>query len=145
MGIPAIAPYPMPTASQLPANRVQWRCDPARAALLIHDMQRYFLDFFPPGEEPLTKLIGNIASIRRAAVAAGLPVIYTAQPGGITRLQRGLLLDVWGPGMSKDPGERQIVTELAPAEADTVLTKWRYSAFARSNLEDILRPAGVIS
>jgi bifunctional isochorismate lyase/aryl carrier protein len=132
----------MPTASQLPPNRVQWRCDPSRAALLIHDMQRYFLDFFPAGQQPVTELVDNIVSIRHAAAAANVPVIYTAQPGAMTRQQRGLLLDIWGPGMSEDPMEREILPELAPSETDTVLTKWRYSAFARSDLQQRLSRLG---
>lgn len=142
MGIPTITPYPMPTASELPVNQAQWRCDSARAALLIHDMQHYFLDFFPAGQQPVTQLVDNIAGIRRAAVAAGIPVMYTAQPGGMTLEQRGLLLDMWGPGMSTDPSEREIVPELTPAPDDIVLTKWRYSAFARSDLLGILRRLG---
>jgi isochorismate hydrolase len=138
MSIPTIVPYSMPTASELPDNQARWVCDPARAALLIHDMQRYFISFFPPRRQPVTQLVGNIAKVRRAAVAAGVPVIYTAQPGGMTRDQRGLLRDIWGPGMSTNPEERQILPEVGPAEADTVITKWRYSAFARSNLREIL-------
>jgi bifunctional isochorismate lyase/aryl carrier protein len=142
MSIPVIAPYPMPTASELPANQVRWVCDASRAALLIHDMQRYFINFFPPGNQPLTQLISNIAALRAAAVAAGVPVIYTAQPGGMTREQRGLLYDIWGPGMSSDPAEKQILPEVGPAQSDTVLDKWRYSAFARSDLCEILRHSG---
>jgi isochorismate hydrolase len=139
MGIPSIAPYTMPAASQVPANQAHWRCDPARAALLIHDMQHYFLNFFHRGQPPLSTLIHNIQRLRQAAAAAGVPVLYTAQPGGMTRQERGLLMDIWGPGMSKDPEEREIVPELAPAPEDIVITKWRYSAFARSDLAAMLR------
>ena len=142
MGIPSIAPYPMPTTAQLPVNLVGWRCDPARSVLLVHDMQRYFLDFFHAGEPPLTTLVSNLRDLKEGAVAAGVPVIYTAQPGGMTRRQRGLLMDIWGPGMSKDPRERDIIPELAPAEGDIVLTKWRYSAFARSDLAETLGGLG---
>jgi bifunctional isochorismate lyase/aryl carrier protein len=40
--------------------------------------------------------------------------------------------------MSTDPDERAIVDELAPAPQDTVLTKWRYSAFSRTRLADLM-------
>ncbi len=142
MGIPAVEPYEMPAESELPENTASWSPDPARAALLIHDMQRYFLDFFPAGQPPATDLIDNVSRIRQAAVDLGMPVVYTAQPGGMTPQQRGLLRDIWGPGMGTDPRVRQIIGELAPGDRDIVLTKWRYSAFARSDLESILRRRG---
>jgi len=142
MSIPTIVPYAMPSAADLPGNVVDWRPDPDRAALLIHDMQQYFVDFFPPGADPVVPLIRNIGRIRDAARRLGLPVFYTAQPGGMSRPERGLLLDMWGPGMSADPAGRRIVAPLAPGPADTVLTKWRYSAFARSDLEQRLAAAG---
>ena len=138
MGIPAIESYRMPTRQEIPAAQLPWRIEPGRAVLLIHDMQRYFLRFFPPGVPPVTDLVRNAARIRHAAAAAGVPVVYTAQPGAMTRSQRGLLHDIWGPGMDGDPEERKVVPEVAPREGDVVLTKWRYSAFARSPLGELL-------
>jgi bifunctional isochorismate lyase/aryl carrier protein len=102
-------------------------------------MQRYFVDFFPAGRPPISELIENTALARAIAVKHGMPVIYTAQPGGMTRSERGLLADFWGPGMSTAPDARAIVSELTPAEPDIVLTKWRYSAFHHSRLEEVLR------
>jgi bifunctional isochorismate lyase/aryl carrier protein len=68
--------------------------------------------------------------------------MYTAQPGAMTRRERGLLRDFWGPGMSASPTDRAIADEVAPEEGDVVLTKWRYSAFYRSDLERRLRLLG---
>jgi trans-2,3-dihydro-3-hydroxyanthranilic acid synthase len=141
MGIPPIVPYPMPDESTLPENRARWRPEPDRAVLLIHDMQRYFVDFLPDGD-PRDTLVANIAHIRDVATRVGIPVVYTAQPGSMTRDQRGLLYDMWGPGMSADPAGRAIVPELAPEPGDLVLTKWRYSAFHRSDLERYVRDEG---
>jgi isochorismate hydrolase len=56
--------------------------------------------------------------------------------------QRGLLLDLWGPGMSADPHHRDIVAELAPGPDDIVLDKVRYSAFHRTGLADVLAASG---
>jgi isochorismate hydrolase len=139
MGIPGIAPYELPVPPEPVAGRPDWRLDPDRAVLLIHDMQRYFLDFFPAGRQPATGLVENIAAIRAAACAAGVPVVYTAQPGGMTPAERGLLHDFWGAGMRPSEEHRRIVPELAPGPADVVLTKWRYSAFARTDLADRMR------
>ncbi|MGW6569653.1 isochorismatase family protein [Streptomyces sp. NPDC054975] len=139
-GIAPISAYPLPTAAELPLSTAQWKPDADRAALLLHDMQRYFLAPFPPAvREPLVR---HCALLRERCVALGVPVFYTAQPGGMTDEERGLLKDFWGPGMRVDPVDRQIVTELAPRPADQVLTKWRYSAFFRSDLLARLRAQG---
>ncbi|MDR7301960.1 isochorismatase family protein [Haloactinomyces albus] len=142
MSIPMITPYGMPVTDELPECRVDWRVDPRRAVVLIHDMQNYFVDFFAPGTSPRTDLVDNSDEVRRTAIDVGVPVVYTAQPGNMTREQRGLLLDVWGPGMGDEPQQRAIVGELTPRAEDTVLTKWRYSAFARSDLEGIMLRGG---
>lgn len=131
----------MPAQDELPVNEMDWTVHADRAVLLIHDMQQYFLSFFPSGQ-PLDTLVDNVVRLRTAAVRAGVPVVYTAQPGGMTQDERGLLRDIWGPGMDKDPGKRRVVPELAPDKDDLVLTKWRYSAFARSPLSDHLSALG---
>ncbi|MDF2662650.1 MAG: isochorismatase [Paenibacillus sp.] len=142
MAIPAIKPYPMPGASELPINKVAWTPDPKRAVLLIHDMQQYFLDPFTAGESPVVELIENIRLLHNRCSELGIPVVYTAQPGGQTPEQRALLQDFWGPGINDGPYQKQIVSELTPANADIVLTKWRYSAFRKTNLLDILQEKG---
>jgi isochorismate hydrolase len=130
----------MPTRTTLPANVAQWTVDPARAVLLLHDMQSFFVTpLAPPSRD---ELVNNAALLRKRSVDLGMPIAYTAQPGGMTARQRGLLKDFWGPGMSTEPGEREVVPELAPAASDWVLTKWRYSAFHNSDLLDRMRSAG---
>ncbi|WP_269844679.1 isochorismatase family protein [Actinophytocola xanthii] len=142
MAVAPIAGYPMPTEPELPENRVGWSPDPHRAVLLVHDMQQYFVDPFSPGQEPVTTLVENIALLRHTADAHGVPVVYTAQPGGMSREQRGLLRDFWGPGMSTSPEHRRIVEPLAARRRDTVVTKWRYSAFHRTGLRELFDRLG---
>ncbi|MBO1413269.1 isochorismatase family protein [Streptomyces sp. FH025] len=139
-GIPPIEPYPLPSAEDLPGSTAHWTVDPDRAALLVHDMQNYFLRPFP--ETVREPLVGNAARLRERAAAVGMPVAYTAQPGGMTEQQRGLLKDFWGPGMRVDPADREVVAPLAPRPDDAVFTKWRYSAFFRSGLLQWLRERG---
>jgi isochorismate hydrolase len=133
--VPGIAPipgYPLPAKGELPVNTAQWTLDSRRAVLLVHDMQRYFLAPFPSSvRDPLVR---HCALLRERCAALEVPVFYTAQPGGMTEQERGLLKDFWGPGMRVDPLDRLVVEELAPRPADRVLTKWRYSAFFRSDL-----------
>jgi len=139
-GIPPIDPYPFPTAGDLPRNTARWTLDPDRAVLLVHDMQRYFLAPFPDAVR--AGLVRNAAQIRRWCAERGVPVAYTAQPGGMSEQDRGLLKDFWGPGMRTDPADREVVDELAPAAGDWRFTKWRYSAFFRSDLLGRMREAG---
>jgi isochorismate hydrolase len=110
--------------------------------LLIHDMQEYFLAPFEPGASPRRELLANLVRLRRAAVDAGVPVVYTAQPGGMTAGQRGLLRDFWGPGMNRDERDRRILAPLAPEPGDVVFTKWRYSAFHGTALAEHLTSLG---
>jgi isochorismate hydrolase len=142
VGIPQISPYPMPGANDLPANTAGWTLDPRRAVLLIHDMQRYFLRPFPAGEAPAADLFRNATLLRARCAELGIPVAYTAQPGGMTEQQRGLLKDFWGPGMTVDPVDRLVVADLAPSRSDWALTKWRYSAFFKTDLAERMRATG---
>ena len=53
MALPRITDYPLPTAAELPSSRGPWRPQRDRIALLVHDMQRYFLAAFDAGNAPL--------------------------------------------------------------------------------------------
>ncbi len=140
MTIPKIASYPMPSA--MPDNRVAWRPEPGRAVLLIHDMQDYFLDFYDCAQAPIPDLLAHAAQLRDACDRAGVPVVYTAQPAAQSLEERGLLQDWWGPGLTAQPQRAAVTAALAPRAYDTVLTKWRYSAFVRSDLRERMRAQG---
>jgi isochorismate hydrolase len=140
MGIPPISPYPLPSGGELPDNVAGWTVEPDRAVLLIHDMQRYFVRPFP--DQIAIPLVSNIAALLDRCRAQDVPVAYTAQPGGMTDEQRGLLKDFWGQGMRVDPIDREVVEPLAPRPADRVFTKWRYSAFFSSDLLASMRALG---
>ncbi|MFF7604116.1 isochorismatase family protein [Streptomyces parvulus] len=142
MALPAIAPYPLPTADELPANRVDWTVDPGRAVLLVHDLQQHFLRAYPSGEQPLTGMLENAARVIAACRRAGVPVVYSAQRGGQTPEERGLQLDFWGPGVADDPAALATPEEVAPAEGDLSVTKWKYSAFVRTELARLMRERG---
>ncbi|WP_394435735.1 isochorismatase family protein [Streptomyces sp. SGAir0957] len=142
MALPAIAAYPLPRPDELPANRVAWTVDPARAVLLVHDLQHHFLDKYPEGAEPLTGLIDNTARLLKESRALGVPVVYSTQRGGQTPEERGLQLDFWGPGVADDPAALAVPEAVAPEDGDTVLTKWKYSAFVRTELEALMRASG---
>jgi len=138
MAIPKIKHYEAPTGVELVRPPLPWKAEVGSAALLVHDMQNYFLK---PYESVrfIERLVSNIDSLRTACRALRVPIFYTAQPGSQSRESRGLLLDFWGAGMPEGD-EQAIVSGLEPIDScDQVLVKHRYSAFVRSNLLDRLR------
>ncbi|CAI1037798.1 isochorismatase [Serratia marcescens] len=142
MAIPKLNDYALPTADELPQNKVTWQVEPQRAALLIHDMQKYFLNFWGEDSALIKQVVENIANLRRYCKQQGIPVFYTAQPNQQSDEDRALLNDMWGPGLNKHPEQQAVTAALAPDEDDTVLVKWRYSAFHRSPLQEILQESG---
>ncbi|QEU93743.1 isochorismatase family protein [Streptomyces kanamyceticus] len=142
MALPAITPYPMPSADELPANRVDWTVDPSRAVLLVHDLQNYFLTAYDREKSPIPELLSSVRVLKEQAARLGIPVVHTAQPGGQTPAERGLQQDFWGPGLPDDPEAAAIAAEIGPAPAETVLTKWKYSGFVRTDLLERLREQG---
>lgn len=140
MAIPTLNNYAMP--SQWKANKVNWTLNPKRAALLIHDMQEYFTAFYGENSPLIAALTERLAAVRKQCKALGIPVFYTAQPKDQSPEDRALLNDMWGPGLNKSPELQQVVAGLRPERDDTVLVKWRYSAFQRSELEQMLKDLG---
>ncbi|MEU2148960.1 isochorismatase family protein, partial [Streptomyces globisporus] len=120
MALPAIVPYPMPSADALPANRVDWTVDPARAVLLVHDLQNYFLTAYDREAAPIPELLSHVAELKKDAARLGVPVLYTAQPGGQSAEERGLQQDFWGPGLPAHEHLAAIADEVAPDADDTV-------------------------
>ncbi|MCC8367240.1 isochorismatase family protein [Xenorhabdus sp. PB61.4] len=139
MSIPKLQDYTLPDEATLPVNKVEWQLEPQRAALLIHDMQEYFLNFWGKESKMVQQVINNIAILRARCHELGIPVFYTAQPDQQSDVERALLNDMWGPGLNLYPEQQKIATALAPEQQDTVLVKWRYSAFQRSDLETHLK------
>lgn len=132
----------LPDVQDMPVNKVNWVFQPERAALLIHDMQDYFVSFWDENCPMIKQVIVNISTLRQYCKEHDIPVYYTAQPGEQPEEDRALLNDMWGPGLTSYPEQQKIVDQLAPDVGDTVLVKWRYSAFHRSPLEKMLKDSG---
>lgn len=139
--IPPIAPYRI-TNDMLPTNTTTWVPDRDKAALLVHDMQDYFVGAFEraPGSA-IDLAVSNTAQLLKRARAENQPVFYTAQPPAQSPEDRALLTDFWGTGLA-DADQAAILAELAPQPGEVVLTKWRYCAFYRTDLEERLRCLG---
>lgn len=141
MAIPPISAYSMPGIDEVPETKVSWRVDRNRAALLVHDMQNYFIDAFDMQSEPISTALANIIRLRDVCTKAGIPVIYTMQPGDQHPSRRGILGDFWGPGL-RWGRDTEVVDALRPRDGDIEVTKWRYSAFQRTDLRQLLSHHG---
>jgi bifunctional isochorismate lyase / aryl carrier protein len=132
-----IQPYAIPTTECLDFNKVEWPVNPLETALIVHDMQNYWCDFFVDS----TLLVNNVTSLVHAAREAGIPIIYTKAevPQHVTA--RGLGLQMWGPGLAA-PGvtatDPEIIDCIAPRSNDYLIEKIRYSGFFETDLEKIL-------
>lgn len=102
-------------------------------------MQEYFLNFYDRSAAPIPQLIDHIITLRDYCTKAGIPIVYTAQPPQQSLQQRGLLQDWWGPGITAKPEQAAIVEALKPQPQDLILTKWRYSAFQQSELQELMQ------
>ncbi len=128
-----------------PYNRRELRCELQRAALLVVDMQRFFLE---PGG-PLYTANGRAVVPRVRALIEGFrergrPVFYAAQMNRGAEMDRGAVLRRWWPTVPLEGSrEVEIVDELAPAPGEKLIPKRRYSAFHATDLELTLRSLGV--
>jgi nicotinamidase-related amidase len=134
-----------------------------KLALLIIDMQRDFLDstgyIARSGVDvgPLRAIIPNVLRLLQAARECGIPVIHTREghrpdlsdlPGAKARraARAGAAIGSSGPLgrllVRGEPGHA-IVTELAPLAAEIVIDKPGFGAFYATDLEHVLRTAGI--
>jgi bifunctional isochorismate lyase / aryl carrier protein len=132
-----ILPYEIPTMKCLEFNKVEWPVKSLETALIVHDMQNYWCDFFV---DP-TALVNNVTSLVFAARESGIPIIYTKAevPQHVTA--RGLGLQMWGPGLAASgvtATDPQVIDCIAPRSNDYVIEKIRYSGFFETELEKIL-------
>jgi bifunctional isochorismate lyase/aryl carrier protein len=138
MSLPKLINYTIPNRDEIILNKVTWNLEINRAALLIHDMQEYFINSYSRKSNPIRTVIDNIKQIIMAARAVNIPIFYTAQIGNQDPKERALLTDFWGPGLSADVLDTSIIKELTPQMHDVCMNKWRYSAFKKSNFQDML-------
>ncbi len=138
--------------------------DPAHSALLVIDMQR---DFCQPGGafdrlgvdiSAYPRVIPHIARLIAGARSAGVQVIYiqmtvlpgrkSESPAQIRFNLRMHLANAGGEALAYtadgSPGQ-EVLPELAPADGDLVVKKYRSSAFWGTNLDLLLRSNGIQS
>lgn len=115
-----------------------------KSALLVIDMQRYFLQPKAPAYlEGAPRIVPNIKLLIDSFRNAGLPVVFTrhAHKKGEPANQ---MRRWWGDELPWE-GDRyaEIIKELVPRDDEIVITKTRYSAFEETELDLALRRQGI--
>jgi nicotinamidase-related amidase len=109
-------------------------------ALLVIDMQRYFLEPHAPAYlEDGPAIIPSIKKIINKFREEGRPVIFTrhAHKRGESTGQMGKW---WNNKLPWDGDEySELINVLKPRENEPVITKTRYSAFEQTGLNDFLK------
>lgn len=119
--------------------------DRARCALLVVDMQRFFLDGDSPAYMPgAAAALANAAALARAFRLAGRPVLFTSHAHEDPEKDGGLMTRKWKKVCLAGTPAAQIAPDLDPREGE-VFVKNRYSAFTNPALEPRLRELGVDS
>lgn len=123
-----------------PFNQHAMTLTPARAALLVVDMQHFFLD---PESPTFTcgglAILDRVRNLIEAYRAAELPVIFTRHVHHPDHLDAGIM-GWWWQGMCLEGSpESEIPTEIEPLPNEKVILKHRYSAFYNTDLETVLR------
>ena len=118
---------------------------PKNSALLVIDMQRYFLERSSHAYVPSSKaILENIRALIKAYRKLSLPVVFTryAVPKGE---DPGAMGRWWGDVLREEDELSEIVHPIAPSPEEIVLRKSQYSAFVGTDLEKILRKRRVKS
>jgi nicotinamidase-related amidase len=123
-----------------PFNQHEMQLNVASSALLVVDMQRFFLDAGSPtftcgGLAILPRVKSLLGAFRRAS----RPVIFSQHVHHPGDLDSGIMGWWWEGKCLEGSPESEIHPELAPLPGEKVVPKHRYSAFYNTDLETVLR------
>ena len=159
------APMPSKTVT-IPAKPGPVQIDLARTAVIVVDMQNAFLSpggMFDEAGYDITGAAPCIAHNVRllpALRAAGVKIVYLkmsytedySDAGGPDspnyQKELGMALmqatpDTWGTYVTNGTWDEEVIEAIAPQPGDIVVRKQRYSGFAGTNLDLILKTHGV--
>lgn len=99
-----------------------------RCALLVIDMQRYFL--------PIVRLIlGNVLSVIEACQSKGVKIIFTRHGHKDISKDGGMLGKWWGDLIEYGSEDWELIDSIKPFDTVEVIDKNRYSVFQGTGLE----------
>ncbi|EQB63357.1 MAG: hypothetical protein RBG1_1C00001G0936 [candidate division Zixibacteria bacterium RBG-1] len=127
-----------------PYNTHQMKLEPKNSALLVIDMQKFFLN---PESLTFTEgglaIVENIRDLIRAYRSHSLPVIYTCHVHKSAQMDGGMMSWWWKGICLEGTEESKIFEEIKPLPEEKIVFKHRYSAFYNTDLEIVLRCLGV--
>jgi 23S rRNA (adenine2503-C2)-methyltransferase len=119
--------------------------DRDRCALLLVDLQEFFLDPASPAYLPqAAAVLPNAAVLARAFRDAGRPVFFTSHAHADPETDGGLMTRRWRKVCRAGTPHAKVSAALAPGDGE-VFIKRRYSAFTNPELEPRLRALGINS
>ena len=123
-----------------PYNQHAMQLNAGSSALLVVDMQVFFLD---PASPTFTcggeAILPNVGRLLHAFRQAGRPVIFTRHVHHPDHLDSGIM-GWWWEGMCLEGSpESEVHPALAPLPGEKQVLKHRYSAFYNTDLETVLR------
>lgn len=114
---------------------------PGRTALVVLDMQRYFLDpdshaYIPSAAD----IVPGIRSLAAAFSERGLPVVFTRH---LNTPQDAGAMALWWDDLIREGDPLSEITSDLETSTGAVLEKSQYDAFYKTDLEDILKRQGI--
>ncbi len=110
--------------------------DQAHTALIVIDMQKFFLRIVKP-------VIDNILKVIEYCRSANIPIIFTQHGHTERPSDGGMLVKWWGEKIVQGTEDWEFLPEIQIEQNDTILPKKRYSAFFETDLDRILRSRGI--
>ncbi|MBI5208548.1 MAG: isochorismatase family protein [Elusimicrobia bacterium] len=124
-------------------GRREFPLEPGSAALLVVDMQEFFLSRRSPAYAPQARaVLPNVRALVEAFRRAGRPALFTLHAHEDPARDGGLMTWWWDKACLAGTPEASVSPVLEPARGE-VLRKCRYSAFTNPSLERRLRRSGV--
>jgi len=105
---------------------------PGRCALLVIDMQQYFLSMATP-------ILENVLSIIETCRSKGVRIIFTRHGHKDVSEDGGMLAEWWGDLIEYGSKDWELIKSLEPPDTDGIIDKNRYSVFNGTGLDDSLR------
>ena len=116
---------------------------PDLSALLVIDMQRFFMDESSHAFVTDSPLVAeNIRKLVESYRSRGLPVIFTRH-ALLDDEPPGIMGTWWSDNLRTSDPQSEIVDGLLPLPGEQVVRKTRYSAFLGTDLEHLLRSKGI--
>ena len=119
-----------------PYREREARVDPKHAALLVIDIQNYFHRIVQP-------ILKNLLKVIQSCRPKDIPIIFTQHGHTDPAADGGVLGQWWGEVILHGTKDWQFLPEIKIESKDIVLPKKRYSAFYKTDLEEILRSKGI--